>query len=51
MYVIGVPSPLSMTADLEVDFNDYHEFEIDWKYPKKTYVYDKNMNELGEIWN
>ena len=33
----------------EVEINDYHEYEIDWKYPKKTYVYDKNMNELGEI--
>ena len=33
----------------EVEINDYHEFEIDWKYPKRTYVYDENMNELGEI--
>ena len=32
---------------VEVEINDYHEFEIDWKYPKRTYVYDEKHERIG----
>lgn len=49
MYIKYATLYICLKDGEEVEINDYHEFEIDWKYPKKTYVYDKNMNELGEI--
>lgn len=49
MYVKYATLYICLKDGEEVEINDYHEFEIDWKYPKRTYVYDENMNELGEI--
>lgn len=49
MYIRYATLYICLKDGEEVEINDYHEFEIDWSDPKETYVYDKNMNELGEI--
>ena len=49
MYIRYATLYICLKDGEEVEINDYHEYEIDWTDPNKTYVYDENMNELGEI--
>ncbi len=49
MYVKYATLYIYLKNHQEIKIEGCDEFDIDWKYPEKTYVYDENMNELGEI--
>tara|TARA_Y100001938_G_C8077838_1_gene427240 strand:+ start:1708 stop:1977 length:270 start_codon:yes stop_codon:yes gene_type:complete len=49
MYVKWATLHINLVNGKQITIDEYHEFETDWKFPEKTYAYDEDMNELGEI--